>query len=99
MLVEKSKSLDASKTFKSVIELGFGKKIKYVNSDKGGEFYRRYNKTRRNPSPFDKYLQDCGIEVNYTMPRIPEQITVKRNQMLMDMVRCMLAHSLLPNFL
>ena len=56
MIVEKSKSLDAFKTFKVVVELKFGKKIKCVDSDRGNEYYGRYDETGRNPSPFVIYL-------------------------------------------
>ena len=101
LLTEKSESLDAFKTFKVAVELKFGQKIKCVNSDRGGEYYGRYDETGRNPGPFARYLQDCGIEASYTMPGTPEQngIAERRNRTLMDMVRCMLAHSSLPDFL
>ena len=49
------------KAFKDKVELQQRKKIKVVHSDKGGEYYGRYDETRRNPRPFAKYLQECGI--------------------------------------
>ena len=99
LLVEKSKSLDAFKTFKVIVELKLGKKIKCSNSNKGGEYYKRYDETKRNPSPLAKYLQDCGIEANNTMLGTLEQnrIIERRNWMPINVVRCMLTHLLLPN--
>ena len=48
-----------------------------------------------------RYLQECGIDAKYTMPGIPQQngIAERRNRTLLDMVRCMLIHSSLPEFL
>ena len=48
-----------------------------------------------------RYLQDCGIDARCTMLGTPEQngIIERRNRALLDMVRCMLIHSSLPDFL
>ena len=73
LIREKSESLDAFKVFKTNVELQKGKKIKAVNSDRGGEYCGRYDETGRNPGPFARYLQKCGIEAKYTMPGIPQQ--------------------------
>ena len=101
LLTEKSESLSAFKTFKATVELKLGKKIKCVHSDRGGEYYGRYDETGRNPGPFARYLQECGIEASYTMPGTPQQngVAERRNRTLLDMVRCMLTHSSLPDFL
>jgi hypothetical protein len=64
LIREKSESLDAFKIFKTNVELQKGKKIKAVNSDRGGEYYGRYDETGRNPGPFAKYLLECGIDAN-----------------------------------
>ena len=66
-----------------------------------GEYYDRYDETRRNAGPFAKYLQECGIDAQYTMLGTPKQnrIPTRRNRTLLDMVRCMLVNSLLPKFL
>ena len=63
LIHEKSDSLEAFKAFKAKVELQQGKKIKLVHSNRGGEYYGRYNETGRNPDPFAKYLQECGIDV------------------------------------
>lgn len=101
LLAEKSESLSAFQAFKANVELQKGKKIKAVRSDRGGEYYERYDETGRNPRPFARFLQECGIEAQYTMPGTPEQngIAERRNHTLLDMVRCMLSNSTLPDFL
>ncbi|XP_041003987.1 uncharacterized protein LOC121249343 [Juglans microcarpa x Juglans regia] len=94
---EKSDSLEA---FKAVVELLKNKKIKAVRSNRGCEFYGRYDETGRNPGSFARFLEACGIDAQYTMPRTPEHngIVEIRNRTLMDMVRCMLSHPTLHEF-
>ena len=101
LIREKSNSLEALKAFKAKVKLQQGKKIKVVHSDRGGEYYGRYDDTGCNPRPFDKYLQECVIDDQYTMSNTPQQnvIAERRNHTLLDMVRCMLVNSSLPEFL
>jgi len=101
LLQEKSSSLDAFKSLKAAIELKTGKKIKCVRSDRGGEYYGRYDETERNPGLFARFLDECGIEAQYTMPDTPQQngVAERRNHTLLKMVRCMLSHSSLLDFL
>ncbi|RVW35626.1 Copia protein [Vitis vinifera] len=58
-------------------------------------------KTGRNPGPFAKFLLECGIDARYIMPSTPQQngVAERRNCTLLDMVRCMLSNSSLPEFL
>ncbi|RDX72091.1 hypothetical protein CR513_48476, partial [Mucuna pruriens] len=68
LLQDKSCSLEAFKSFKTTIELKTGKKNKCVRLDRGGEYYGYYNETTRNPRPFARFLYECGIKAQYTMP-------------------------------
>jgi fructose/tagatose bisphosphate aldolase len=43
LLSEKSQALDAFKNFKAEVETQLGKKVKAVRSDRGGEYYGRYD--------------------------------------------------------
>ena len=61
LICEKPDSLEAFKAFKAKIELQQVKKIKVVHSDRGGEYYYRYDEMGHNLGPFAKYLQECGI--------------------------------------
>ena len=91
----------AFKEFKLKMELQKNKKLKYVRSDRGGEFYGRYDETGRNVGQFAIYLRECGIDAQYTMHGTLQQndIVERRNRTLLDMVHSMLANSSLPNYL
>ncbi|KAL6333093.1 hypothetical protein AAG906_028276 [Vitis piasezkii] len=66
-------SLDAFKVFKAEVEKQYGKQIKIVRSDRGGEYYGRYLEDGQSPGPFAKFLQEHGIVAQYTMPGSPDQ--------------------------
>ena len=102
LIHEKSQSLDVFKTFKAEVELQLGKKIKAVKSDRGGEYYGRYDGSgEQRPGPFSLFLKECGIVPQYTMPEKPSMngVAERRNQTLKDMVRSMISHSSLPESL
>ena len=97
LIREKSDFLEVFKAFKAKVELQQGKKIKVVqqgkkikviHSDIVGEYCGRYDEMRRNFGPFAKYLQECGIDAQYTMFGTPQQNGIKerRNRTLLDMV-------------
>ena len=71
-----------------------------VHSDKGDEYYGRYDEKGCNPGPFVRYLQECGIDAQYTGPSTPQQnrIAKRMNRTLLDMVSCMIIGSSLLKF-
>ena len=87
--------------FKLEVEKQLGKVIKIVRSDRGGEYYGRHGDVGQHMGPFAKYLQDCGIIAQYTMPGSPEQngVAERRNHTLKDMMRSMLSGFNLPEYL
>ncbi|RVW47053.1 Retrovirus-related Pol polyprotein from transposon TNT 1-94 [Vitis vinifera] len=102
LIHEKSQSLDVFKNFKAEVENQLSKKIKAVRSDRGGEYYGRYDRSgEQRRGPFAKYLMECGIVPQYTMPGTPSQngVAERRNRSLKDMVRSMISHSTLPESL
>ncbi|WKA08973.1 hypothetical protein VitviT2T_026653 [Vitis vinifera] len=101
ILHNKNEALDAFKVFKAKVEKQYGKQIKIVRSDRGGEYYGRYLEDGQSPRPFAKFLQEHGIVAQYTMPGSPDQngVAERRNRTLLDMVRSMLSSSKLPKFL
>ena len=102
LIHEKAQALEVFKIFKSKVENQLGKKIKAVKSDRGGEYYGRYDGSgEQRPGPFAKYLSECGIIPQYTMPGTPNQngVAERRNRTLKDMVKDMISHSSLPNSL
>ena len=98
---EKSETLDIFKKFRVVIKLKLGKQIKCVHLDRSDEYYGQPSETGKNLGLFARYLQECEIKANYTMPNALEQndITKHANRTLMRIIRCMMAHSSLLEFL
>ena len=42
------------------------------SSDRGGEYYGKYDGSgEQHPGPFAKFLEECGIVPQYTMPVTP----------------------------
>jgi transposase InsO family protein len=102
LIHEKSQSLDVFKNYKAEVENQLGKRIKSVRSDRGGEYYGRYDGSgEQRPGPFAKFLEECGIVPQYTMPGSPTMngVAERRNRTLKDMVRSMITHSTLPESL
>jgi hypothetical protein len=85
---EKSESLEAFKNFKAIVELQRNKKIKAIRSNRGDEYYGRYDETGQNAGPFARFLEAYKIEAQYTMLGTPQQngVAERRNCTLMDMV-------------
>ena len=72
------------KEFQSEVENHHNKKIKFLQSDRGGE-YLSYE--------FDIHLKTCGIVLQLTPPKTPQHNGVSqcRNRTLLDMVRSMMS--------
>ena len=60
-LHEKSQSVDGLKVYITKIERQLDKKMKIIISDRGGEYYGKYDESRKCPCPFAKLLEKCGI--------------------------------------
>jgi len=102
LIHEKSQSLEVFKSFKAEVELQLGKKIKVIKSDRGGEYYGRYDGSgEQRPAPFAFFLKECGIVPQHTMPSKPSMngVAERRNRTLKDMVKSMISHSTLPESL
>ncbi|RVW90078.1 Retrovirus-related Pol polyprotein from transposon TNT 1-94 [Vitis vinifera] len=69
------------------IELQLNKRIKSVKSDCGGEYYGRYDGSgEQRPGPFAKYLEECGIVPQYTMPGSPSMNALKTAAYILNRV-------------
>ena len=102
LLHEKSQSLEMFKSFKVEVENQLNKRNKNVRSNRGGEYYGKYDGSgEQRPVPFVKFLEECGIVPQYTMPGSPSMndVAKRRNKTLKDMVRSMVSHSNLPKSL
>ena len=95
----KNEALDAFKVFKFEGEKYYGKQIKIVRSDRGGEYYGKYTENREAPSLFAKFIAEHGIVAQYATPGSPSQndVAERRNRTLLAMVWNMLACSKLPD--
>ena len=53
-----------------------------MRSNRGGEYYGKYDETGHNLGPFARFLQDNGIIAQYTMPGMPQQngVAERRNE-------------------
>lgn len=86
------------KIFKAEVKNKLNKRINIVRSDRGGEFYGRYDESGRNFSSFANFLQVYGIIAQYIIPGTPKQngVIERRNQTLMNIVRSVISISSLP---
>ena len=67
LLRSKDGALDDFKVFKAEVENQYGKHIKIVRLDRGGEYYGKYIKNGQSPGSLTKFLQENRIVAHYTM--------------------------------
>ena len=98
LLHEKSQFANILEIFINEVERQHDKKVKVVRSDRGGEYYGKFNESGQCAGPFAKFLESRGICAQYTMPGTPQQngVSERRNRTLMEMVRSMLSYSSVP---
>ena len=86
--------MDALEIYLNEVERQLHIKVKVIRTNRGGEYYGRYDETGQHPGPFAKLLQKCGICVQYTMLGTRQQngVSERRNKTLMDMVRRILSN-------
>ena len=88
--------MDTFKSFKAEVELQLNKRIKSVRSDRGGEYYGRYDGSgEQRPGPFAKFLEENGIVPQYTLLGLPAMngVAERCNRTLMEMVRSMISYT------
>ena len=90
--------MNALEIYINEVERQLDRKVKVVRSNRGDEYYGRYDESGQHPGPFAKFLEQRGICAQYTMSGTPQQngVSKRHNQTLMDMVRSMLSNSSLP---
>lgn len=88
-LKSKDTVFEAFKMYKSFAEKQTGMKIKSLQSDNGREYSNKH---------FDEYLQREGIQRRLTVPYTPQQngVAERMNRTIVDMTRCLLIQSGLP---
>ncbi|GKC16783.1 retrovirus-related pol polyprotein from transposon TNT 1-94 [Tanacetum coccineum] len=86
LLRSKDEAFDSFKIYKAEVENQLRKKIKILQSDRGGEYFTR---------EFDTLCEENGIKHERTSPYTPQQngLAERKNQTLIEMVNCMLNQS------
>ena len=89
LMKHKSETFEKLKQFQSEVENHCNNKIKFLQSDQGGE-YLSYE--------FGNHLRKCGIVSQLTPPRTPQcnGVLERRNRTLLDMVHSMMSFADLP---
>src|SRR6266496_6162853 len=89
LMKHKSETFEKFKEFQSEVENHLNKKIKFLRSDRGGE-YLSYE--------LGLLLKQCGVFSQLTPPGTPHRngVSERRNRTLLDMVRYMMSLTDLP---
>ena len=89
LMRQKSETFENFKEFQNEVENHRNKKIKFLRSDRGGE-YLSYE--------FGEHLKSRGIVSQLTPPGTPQRngVSERRNRTLLDMVRSMMSLTELP---
>jgi transposase InsO family protein len=85
-LKKKSEAFRAFQVFKAYAENKFGRKMKIFRHDKGGEFMSK---------EFLKFLEDCGITLQFTVRNRPQQngVAERANRVIVEGIITMLEES------
>ena len=89
ILKHKSEVFSKFCEWKASVERTYDKRLKALRTDNGGEF---------TSGEFEEFLKKDGIRHELTVPKNPQQngVAERLNRTLMEMVRCMLSWSRLP---
>ena len=71
LLHEKYEVVDVLEIYLNEVEMQLDRKVKVVKSNRGGDYYGRYNETGQHLGPFAILLQKCGICAQYRMLSTP----------------------------
>ena len=85
----KAESFERFKEFQNEVQNHTGKTIKFLRSDRGGEYLSH---------EFSDHLKSCGIVPQLTLLGTPQWngVSERRNRTLLDMVRSMMSQTDLP---
>ena len=73
LLKENSQVINALEVFVNEVERQLDRKVKIVRSDRGGEYYGKYDESGQNLGPFARFLERHCIYAQYTMPDTSQQ--------------------------
>ena len=89
LMKHKSETFEKFKEFQNEVENQSDRNIKFLRSDRGGEYLSH---------EFGTHLRKCGIVSQLTPPGTPQHngVSERRNRTLLDMVRSMMSLTDLP---
>ncbi|CAB1109543.1 unnamed protein product [Ectocarpus sp. CCAP 1310/34] len=92
LMKDETCSVDSLALFNKGTVVPTGERIHCLRGDQGTEF---------TSAEFRQYCQDIGIKLEFASPNIPQQIGAneRAGRTILNVVRCLLADSTLPNFL
>ena len=92
LLREKGEAFEKFRKFKAIIEQETKTMIRVFRTDRGGEF---------TSGEFREFCEKAGIERHLTAPYTPQQngVVERRNRTLLEMVRSILKHMHVPNYM
>ena len=87
LLKHKDDTFNMFKIYKAEVDNQFGKKIKILRSDKGGEYF---------PKDFNAFCEENGIIHECSALRTPEQndLAERKNRTYLEMINTMCCHSI-----
>lgn len=90
LLQNKSDVFSKLKQYIQLVQTMFNRRPKIIRSDRGGEY---------TGNQVMKYLNDNGIQIQYTTAYSPQQngVAERKNRTLIEMARCMIIESKLDN--
>ena len=86
LLREKSEVFEKFVEYTAMVENQFGKKLKIIRSDNGGEY---------TSEKFSEYCKKNGIVHEFTIPYTPQQngVAERKNRTIQEMANCLLIHA------
>ncbi|KAJ9539184.1 hypothetical protein OSB04_031917 [Centaurea solstitialis] len=89
LIRHKSEAFEKFKEYHNEVHNQLDRKIKFLRSNRGGEYLSQ---------EFDNHLMECRIVSQFTPPYTSQMngVSERRNRTLLDMVRSMMCHSMLP---
>ena len=88
-LKHKSEVFVLSKVFKALVENQFGRKLKVLRYENGGDYVK---------NKFIEYCANAGIQMQHSIPYTPPQngVAERKNRALKEMATCMMEAETLP---
>ena len=71
-------AVNALEVYINEVERQLDRKVEFFRSDRGGEYYGKYDESGQHPGLFAKFLDRRGICAQYTMSSTPQQMVFQK---------------------